>query len=127
MLHWTGDTGAFLRTVMKAMTLFGVPPEEYYPYAVADYDKEPPAFCYAFAQSYQAMTYYRFDPPGTPRDVLLSQIKSHLAAGLPSMFGFTVYSSYTQAASNGGNSRSRRPANKLSAGMPWMPLGTTIA
>lgn len=102
LLHWTGDTGAFLRTVMKAMTLFGVPPEEYYPYSVPDYDKEPPAFCYAFAQSYQTITYYRFDPPGTPRDVLLSQIKSYLAAGLPSMFGFTVYSSYSQAASNGG-------------------------
>jgi C1A family cysteine protease len=101
LLHWTGDTGAFLRTVMKAMTLFGVPPEEYYPYAVPDYDKEPPAFCYAFAQGYQAITYYRFDPPGTPRDVLLSQIKSYLAAGLPSMFGFTVYSSYTQANSTG--------------------------
>jgi C1A family cysteine protease len=101
LLHWTGDTGAFLRTVMKALTLFGVPPEEYYPYSVPDYDKEPPAFCYAFAQSYQTMTYYRFDPPGTPRDVLLNQIKSYLAAGLPSMFGFTVYSSYTQASSTG--------------------------
>jgi C1A family cysteine protease len=102
LLHWTGDTGAFLRTVMKALTLFGVPPEEYYPYTVPDYDKEPPAFCYAFAQSYQAITYYRLDQPGTARDVLLNRIKTDLAAGLPSMFGFTVYSSYTQAALNGG-------------------------
>jgi C1A family cysteine protease len=102
LLHWTGDTGAFLRTVMKALTLFGVPPEEYYPYSVPDYDKEPPAFCYAFAQSYQAITYYRLDPPGTAPDVLLNRIKTYLAAGLPSMFGFTVYSSYGQAASNGG-------------------------
>jgi C1A family cysteine protease len=76
--HWTGDTGALLRTVMKALTLFGVPPEGYYPYSVPGYDKEPPAFCYAFAQSYQAISCYRFDPPGTPRDALLNQIKSYL-------------------------------------------------
>jgi len=51
MLRWTGDTGAFLRSTMGAMTLFGVPPEEYWPYNIADFDKEPPAFCYAFAQN----------------------------------------------------------------------------
>ena len=28
LLHWTGDTGAFIRTTMGAMVLFGVCPEE---------------------------------------------------------------------------------------------------
>lgn len=97
LLHWTGDTGAFLRTTMGAMSLFGVPPEEYWPYKIADFDKEPPAFCYAFAQSYQALLYYRHDPPGTPKDVILSRLKAYLAAGHPAMFGFTVYSSLWQA------------------------------
>jgi len=101
MLHWTGDTGAFLRSTMGALVLFGVPPEEYWPYVISDFEKEPPAFCYAFAQSYQAISYYRLDPPGTAKSVLLDRIKTNLAAGLPSMFGFTVYSSYTQAASTG--------------------------
>jgi C1A family cysteine protease len=101
MMHWTGDTGAFLRSTMGALALFGVPPEEYWPYVVNDFDKEPSAFCYAFAQNYQAISYYRLDPPGTARDVLLHRIKTYLAAGLPSMFGFTVYSSYTQAAATG--------------------------
>lgn len=101
MLHWTGDTGAFLRTTMGAMVLFGVPPEEYWPYDTAEYDKEPSAFCYAFGLSYQAINYYRLDPPGTAPGALLQTIKSHLAAGLPSMFGFTVYSSYTQASVTG--------------------------
>ena len=101
LLHWTGDTGAFLRTTMGAMVLFGVPPEEYYKYVEADYDKEPGAFCYAFAQNYQTIQYYRYDPPGTPRDALLSQIKKNLASGLPSMFGFTVYTSISQAANTG--------------------------
>jgi C1A family cysteine protease len=101
LLGWTGDTGAFLRTTMGALVLFGVPPEKYWPYVIAQYDKDPPAFCWAFAQSYQAINYYRLDPPVTPRDVLLGRIKQHLAAGLPSMFGFTVYSSIAQAGVTG--------------------------
>jgi C1A family cysteine protease len=101
MERWTGDTGAFLRTTMGALALFGVPPEEYWPYVVADFEKEPSAFCYAFAQNYQAISYYRLDPAGTSTNVLLDRIKTNLAAGLPSMFGFTVFSSYTQAGING--------------------------
>ena len=101
LLHWKTDTGAFLRTTMEAMVLFGVPPEEYWRYVIADFDKEPPAFCYAFAQNYQAISYYRLDPPGTPKDALLSRIKTNLAGGLPSMFGFTVYSSISQAETTG--------------------------
>ena len=101
LLHWTGDRGAFLRSTMEAMVLFGVPPEEYWAYIIADFDKEPPAFCYAFAQSYQAIRYVRFDPPGIPRDLLLNRIKTWLAAGFPSMFGFPVYTSISQAATSG--------------------------
>lgn len=102
-LKWTGDTGAFLRSTAAALTLFGVPPEDYYPYNTADFDKEPSAFLYAFAQSYQAISYYRLDPSGTPKDKLLTDIKTYLANGLPSMFGFTVYDSIAQANSNGGS------------------------
>jgi len=102
LLQWTGDTGAFLRTTMAAMVLFGVPPEEYWKYNVSDFDKEPSAFCYSFAQSYQALQYGRLDPIGTPRDFLLKRIKSLLAAGIPSMFGFTVFSSIQQSRKSGG-------------------------
>jgi C1A family cysteine protease len=102
LLHWTGDTGAFLRTTMEALTLFGLPPEEYCLYTVADYDKEPAAFCYAFAQNYQAISYYRLDPQGTTPSDLLTRIKTSLNSGLPSMFGFTVYQSYTQSNTHGG-------------------------
>ena len=97
-----GDTGAFLRSTMGALVLFGVPPEEYWPYKITNFDKEPTAFCYAFAQNYQPLSYYRLDPPGTPADQLLTRIKTNLAAGLPSMFGFTVYSSISQAGNNDG-------------------------
>ncbi len=101
LLHWSGDTGAFLRTAMAALVLFGVPPEEYWPYVTKEFDKEPSSFCYAFAQNYQSISYYRLDPPGTSQSDLLRRIKTNLAAGLPSMFGFTVYSSYVQASKTG--------------------------
>lgn len=101
LMHWTGDKGAFLRTTMKALVLFGVPPEEYWPYDIPHFDDEPPAFCYAFAQSYQAIEYYRLDPPGTTKSALLARIKQYLAAGFPSMFGFTVYDSIRQVGGDG--------------------------
>ena len=116
LLKWTGDTGAFLRSTMYALTLFGVPPEEYYPYNTADFDKEPSAFCYAFGQSYQAISYYRLDPPGTTRSNLLTQIKTYLANGLPSMFGFTVYSSISQANTNGGKIPYPTPGERVLGG-----------
>jgi C1A family cysteine protease len=98
-----GDTGAELRTTMGAMALFGVPPEEYWPYSdKADaFDKEPPAFCYAFALNFRALQYYRHDPAGVlPADVL-ERVRTYIAAGHPSMFGFTVYSSIEMADDRG--------------------------
>jgi C1A family cysteine protease len=94
LLGWTGDDGAFLRTTMKAMVLFGIPPEQYWKYKEAKFNDEPPAFCYSFAQNYKAISYYRLDPPGTALPQVLVNIKKSLAAGLPSMFGFSVYSSF---------------------------------
>jgi C1A family cysteine protease len=93
LLGWTGDTGAYLRTTMKAMALFGAPPEQYWPYRIQQFDTEPPAFCYAFAENYKAIRYFRLDPAGKPASQVLDSIRTNLAAGLPSMFGFTVYTS----------------------------------
>ena len=98
-----GDTGAYLRTTMGAMVLFGVPPEEYWPYKEdeKEFDKEPPAFCYAFAQNFQTVRYFRHDPPGTEVQEILTKIKTYLSKGHPAMFGFTVYNSIEQAEKTG--------------------------
>jgi C1A family cysteine protease len=101
LLHWTGDTGAFLRSTMGAMVLFGCPPEEYWPYDISDFDREPTPFCYAFAQNFQAIRYFRLDPPGTSKKTVLGRIKTLMRYGLPSMFGFTVFSSIRQASDDG--------------------------
>lgn len=102
LMQVQGDTGAYLRSVMGALTLFGAPPESYYPYDISKFDEEPSAFLYAYAQNYQALTYYRLDPPGTANSALLTQIKTNLNSNLPAMFGFTVYDSYAQTGRNGG-------------------------
>lgn len=101
LLGLTGDTGAYLRTTMGAMVLFGSPPERYWPYKVQDFDKEPSAFMYSFAKEFQTIRYFRLDPPGVSRQDLLKRIKSFLNRKMPSMFGFTVYNSINQASSNG--------------------------
>jgi C1A family cysteine protease len=95
LLSFTGDSGAFLRGTMGALALFGVPPEEFWPYTddATKFDEEPPAFCYSFAQNYQAIKYFRLDPPGYPADKVLTRIKTTIAAGMPVMFGFSVYNS----------------------------------
>jgi C1A family cysteine protease len=101
LMRQTGDTGAYIRTTMGALVLFGVPPEEYWPYRIEEFDDEPGAFCYAYAQNYQSISYYRLDPPGMSARDLLGSIKTNLSAGLPSMFGFSVYSSIGQAEETG--------------------------
>jgi C1A family cysteine protease len=97
LLGWQGDTGAYMRTTMKALVLFGVPPEEYWEYDINQYDAEPPAFTYAFGQNYKAIRYYRLDPPGTSYNMILSNVKQKIAARLPCMFGFSVYSSISNS------------------------------
>jgi C1A family cysteine protease len=102
LMKLKGDTGAYLRMTMGAMVLFGVPPEEYWPYTDGQkFDREPPAFCYAFAENYKTVKYYRHDPPGVPAEAVLAGVKKYLAAGHPVMFGFTVYNSIEQAAESG--------------------------
>jgi C1A family cysteine protease len=102
LLGWTEDDGCYLRTTMAAMALFGLVPEKYWPYVESDYKKEPDAFHYSFAQNYQALLYYRLDAGNTSKTQLLHTIKDHLNKGLPSMFGFTCFSSLDTELGNSG-------------------------
>lgn len=124
MLNWTGDTGAYLRTTMGAMALFGAPPENYWPYLVSKFDVEPSAFLYAYGQSFQAITYYRLDPVGTSKTAVLSSLKTHLASNLPAMFGFTCYSTLNHATTTAsGNIPFPAPTESLVGGHAVMAVG----
>jgi C1A family cysteine protease len=113
LLGWTGDPGAYIRTTMKALAVFGAPPEQFWPYDVGHFDAEPDAFLYSYAASFKAMTYMRLDanqmsgptpapkakgkmpaaddPPTAARDTL-RLLKQTLADGYPVAFGFPIYS-----------------------------------
>jgi C1A family cysteine protease len=98
-----GDAGAFIRSTMGALVLFGVPPEKYWPYTdgVPDFDQEPSAFCYSFAENYKSIKYFRHDAPHLSEEAVLSSLKRSISAGVPAMFGFTVYNSLEHAQRDG--------------------------
>jgi C1A family cysteine protease len=98
-----GDSGAFIRSTMGALVLFGVPPEKYWPYTdkAPEFDKEPNAFCYSFAENYKGIKYFRHDSQGLSEKAILDSVRKSLAASIPAMFGFTVYSSIDQAGRTG--------------------------
>ncbi len=96
LMKTKGDTGAYIRTTMGALALFGAPPEKFLEYEIERFDDEPPAFCYSFAQNYQALKYFRLDEQGKSEEEVLQSVKETLTQQIPIMFGFTVYSSINQ-------------------------------
>lgn len=92
LMQVTGDTGAWLRNTMGALTLCGIPDEKYWPYTDAKpaFDNEPGSFIYSMADNYEAVRYFCHDPLGTniPGSTVLDNAKKYLVAGIPSMFGF---------------------------------------
>ncbi|MEW5735032.1 MAG: C1 family peptidase [Thermodesulfobacteriota bacterium] len=93
LMGLTGDTGASIRSSIKAMKLFGVPPENEWPYDRKLLDTEPDAFLYSYAQNFKATTYARLDGyrPESTSEETLNTIKRCLADGFPVAFGFAVY------------------------------------
>lgn len=93
----TGDTGAWLRNAMGALVMCGVPEERHWAYTDSSaFDNEPPPFVYAVADNFESTKYFCHDPLSqnvAPATVLAS-VKSYLAAGIPSMFGFWGYESF---------------------------------
>ena len=120
---FTGDSGAYLRNTMGALVLFGAPPEKYWPYTdkAPNWDAEPPAFVYSLASNYQALKYVTLDPPNTPTADILNNIKTNLAAGLPSIFGTTVYNNIFQA--QGGKVPYPCSADKPAGGHAMVVVG----
>jgi C1A family cysteine protease len=85
-----GDLGTSLRTTLKALVRFGLPPRHQWPGVVARFDDAPPSYLFAYSRDYASVSYFRLDQPGMPAAQTLSALKSFLAAGLPVAFGFAV-------------------------------------
>lgn len=106
LMQVTGDTGAWLRNTMGALALCGIPDEKYWPYTDAKpaFDNEPSNFVYAVADNYEALKYFCHDPMGAnvPGATVLTSVKNFLAAGIPSMFGFWGFPSFSSCDVKGG-------------------------
>ena len=97
-----GDSGAYLRTTLQALATYGTCPEDSLPYIIEKFDEEPKAKHFAQAQNYQATKYLRLDKVSGNNVDKLQSIKTYITAEYPIVFGFNVYSSYTQSFTNGG-------------------------
>jgi C1A family cysteine protease len=106
LMQVTGDTGAWLRNTMGALALCGVPDEKFWPYTDAkpDFDREPESFVYAVADNYEALRYFCHDPLGAnvSGSAVLANVKKYLVAGIPSMFGFWGFPSFSSCDVRGG-------------------------
>ncbi|MHA3112902.1 C1 family peptidase [Acinetobacter sp. ANC 4193] len=123
LLGFTGDSGAYLRDTMKAMVLFGVPPEKYWPYDPERFNDDPTPFCFSYALNYQAIEYFRLDLSGMSTQKVLVNIKTKLAAGLPSMFGFSVYSSMPTSGDGKGEVPYPTQGDSLQGGHAVLAVG----
>lgn len=109
LMQSSGDSGAWLRSAMGALVLFGVPDEKYFPYTLdgetvnPDWDSEPDSFLYSLANHYSAVNYFCHDPLGKKisKEDVLKTVKTYLAAGIPSMFGFFGFPSFEDSDSPG--------------------------
>jgi C1A family cysteine protease len=93
LLGWQGDSGAPLRSTLKALARFGLPPRRYWPDDPSGFDKEPDPFLFAYAREYQSLLYVRLDAGAAAPAETLATLKGFLAAGFPVVFGFTVFTS----------------------------------
>lgn len=98
-----GDSGAFIRTTLGAIRLFGIPQEEFWPYTddPVQFDMMPDPWLWALGQSFQSITHFRLDY-STDANENVHRIKEYVTNGYPVEFGFYVYSSADDSWSNGG-------------------------
>lgn len=93
LLCGRGDCGSDLRTALKALVRFGVPPERYWPYDPQKLDSEPDPFLYGFAERCRAIRYVSLDAQAFDGQEVLQRVKAFLAAGFPVACGLSVPSS----------------------------------
>lgn len=104
MMEEDGDPGVYIRQMMGALVLVGVPPEKYWPYLDTEHTKDPrletlpDAFCYAVAQDFKAVKYFRIDTLDSKPEEFLDDARLLLATRVPCSVGFRLFMSALKAA-----------------------------
>jgi C1A family cysteine protease len=93
----TGDTGADIRNTLGALVIYGLPPESFCKYDPAKFDKTLDPALYGLADDYRALKYFRHDTQGKSNAQVLQSIKTQISGKIPTVFGFTCYSSIDSA------------------------------
>jgi hypothetical protein len=88
LLHLAGDSGAYVRSALKALALFGSCPEDYYPYYPPAFHQEPDAFCYSLAARFRGIAYYRLQGR-------VAELRASIAQGFPCASGSRATSPWT--------------------------------
>lgn len=89
----TAGSRGSLRTTLKAIRRFGLPPEILWPFCAENVDREPEAFAFSFHDESSMLTYLRLDARGVASAVVLESAKSLLASGFCFALGFPTNSS----------------------------------
>ena len=95
-----GDTGADLRTTLKAIVRYGVPDTAYWPYDSDRFDEEPTSLAFHSAERTRHLRYFRVceSHEGNGNRNEWESLQAFLAAGFPVVFGFSVPSSLSSSA-----------------------------
>jgi C1A family cysteine protease len=99
-----GDSGAYIRTTLGAIRLFGIPNEQYWPYSddQTKFDLMPDAWLWALGQSFQSVKHFRLDYSANGEENV-QIMRENVAKGYALDFGFAVFDgSMSDAQSNGG-------------------------
>jgi len=83
----SSDSGAEIRTSIKAVVNNGVCPESSWKYIISKFKTKPPTSCYTTALKHTAVQYLRLTQD-------LTSMKACLNSGYPFIFGFSVYDSF---------------------------------
>lgn len=98
----TGDTGAFLRSTMRSLAMYGFVTEREYPYVVKDFDKTLTEELKEYGSFFQSLRYLRVDHQGirNNRQALVNDLKKWAWFEVPIIFGFRCYDSCLNQAEN---------------------------
>jgi C1A family cysteine protease len=87
----SGGGDVSIRSALTCLVRFGAPPARHWPYrAERGGQRLLDPFLYGFARDFQLLRYLRLDQSGGNGAGTLQRVKSFLAAGFPSAFGFAV-------------------------------------
>lgn len=113
------DSGATLRTTMKAVRSFGISSEGEWPYVIEKFRDKPKTKAYEEAKRHQSIYYQRVNQTIFDMQYLLAQ-------GYPFVFGFSVYESFADIEDHKNIAQLPKNSETLLGGHAVMAVGYNV-